>query len=895
MNEVLPAIGCLALLLFGLPVWAIVEARRARREGAKLRASLAELTARVHVLGRRGVTETSDVPAGAASIAPAAPVATGPAPFPAVPASSRPTIPPVPITVSVPFPAAQPPSPVGAAFVPPSRAAAPSAAGTAALQAPAASSAPPLRPPPPAVPRKPLDWENLISVRAFAWLGGAALFLAMGLFLQYSIQHNLISPAARVAIGLLVGAVALAGGDWLRSKADWAGQATAGAGVAILYASLFAAHSRYALLGSTATFAGMALVTVAAGLLAARRGAFIVAVLGLIGGFLTPYLLATNEDRPVALLAYMLLLDVGAIAVSRSRQWVALQYLSLIGSVVLYVGWAGAHLDAEKAPYALAAAAVLASLFAVLGVSRRGPEEKRSGVESEAVPLLAAAGPLAAALYMSSAEPLAVSPAFLTGYLLVLALGAFFLSRRTGFSPLVPIAAAFSVATLAGRITPGLVANRTVTLLLFTTVPAAYLAIALFRREARTGTGTAERVAAAISLGGGFLILARFLELAPKEPVLPLWVFAAAHAAGLLAIGTVLASGTWIAGAQAFLYVCLLVLTTAFAPARLSEFLPLIISPAAVFWALPFLSARWRGGRYAWLSSAAAPILHFPVLFVLAKPAWGTDVLGAAAIVFAVASLLALKRATAILESPADRRFTTAIFGAVTLAFVTAAIPILLDKEWITVAWALEAAALAWLWKRVPQEGLVQVATGLAAASFFRLVANPLLWQYHARSGTRIFNWYLYTFGIPAAAFLVAAMLVRTHAWAERYRVPSILRAAAGILLFILLNVEIADFYSTGGQLRFRLSGGGLGEDVTYSLAWGAFAMILLALGITRGSRAMRAASLGVLLLTMGKVFLHDLWDLGALYRVGSILGLAVALLAVSFLTQRFVFVKERP
>ena len=48
-----------------------------------------------------------------------------------------------------------------------------------------------------------------------------------------------------------------------------------------------------------------------------------------------------------------------------------------------------------------------------------------------------------------------------------------------------------------------------------------------------------------------------------------------------------------------------------------------------------------------------------------------------------------------------------------------------------------------------------------------------------------------------------------------------------------------------------------------------------------------------VLVLTVGKVFLHDLWELGSLYRVGSIVGLAVALLGVSFLTQRFVLPKE--
>lgn len=882
MNDVLPVLGCLGLLLFGLPIWAIVEARRAKREAAELRGELAGLSARVAVLARgRTATETgipvSDPPS---VLAPAA----------AAPAPSVPVSPPASV-FAAPGPAA-PPAPAASAPRRPSEGASAPIAMEPPMPRPMPPPMPPALPPVPTPPRKPLDWESLISVRAFAWLGGAALFLAMALFLQYSIQHNLISPAARVAIGLLVGAIALAGGDAIRNKADWAGQAASGAGVGILYATLFAAHSRYGLLGSTATFVGMAFVTIVAGLLAARRGAFVVAVLALVGGFLTPYLLATNEDHPVALFAYTLLLDVGAMAVARSRRWLALRYLALAGSAALYVGWSERHLDPIKAPFALAAAAALAVLFAALGAPT--PEEAETKERRDlagAVRLLAAAGPLVAALWMSSQTALDVSPSFLTGYLLVLAAGAFLVSRTAAFPPFLPVAAAFSVITLAARIGPDLVGARSETLLLFAAVPAAYLAIALSKQ----GAETAVRIAAAISLAGGLLVVSRFVELAPKLPVAPLWIFAAAHAAGLVAIGTRLASGRWIAGAQALLFACLLVLATIFAPARLFEFLPLILVPAGVFWILPFLSRRWRSDRAAWLSSAAAPILHYPVLYALAKDAWGTQVLGAAAIVFSIAAVFALKRSSALLESPADRRFTTAIFGAVTLAFVTAAIPILLDNEWITVAWALEAAALVWLWRRVPQEGLVQAAAALAAAAFLRLIANPLLWHYHPRSGTRIFNWFLYTFGIPAAAFLAAAALARGNAWAERVHLPAFLRAAAGILLFVLVNVEIADFYSTGEQLRFRLSGGGLGEDVTYSLAWGVFAIVLLALGITRDSRPTRAASLGVLLLTIGKVFLHDLWDLGALYRVGSILGLAVALLAVSFLTQRFILAKEKP
>ena len=136
----------------------------------------------------------------------------------------------------------------------------------------------------------------------------------------------------------------------------------------------------------------------------------------------------------------------------------------------------------------------------------------------------------------------------------------------------------------------------------------------------------------------------------------------------------------------------------------------------------------------------------------------------------------------------------------------------------------------------------------------------------------------------------MAAHWLRNDAAAKALRAPDLLRVFAGILVFVLLNVEIADFYSTGERLRFRPAGGGLAQDMTYSLAWGIFALGLLALGISRKSKPTRAAALVVLMLTVGKVFLHDLWDLGALYRVGSIVGLAVALLAVSFLTQRYVF-----
>jgi uncharacterized membrane protein len=103
-----------------------------------------------------------------------------------------------------------------------------------------------------------------------------------------------------------------------------------------------------------------------------------------------------------------------------------------------------------------------------------------------------------------------------------------------------------------------------------------------------------------------------------------------------------------------------------------------------------------------------------------------------------------------------------------------------------------------------------------------------------------------------------------------------------------LLNIEIADYFSLGDHLTFEFSGN-FARDMSYSLAWALFAFLLLLVGVWARSRAARFGSLGLLLLAAVKVFLHDLWRLGQLYRVVSLVGLAVFLIVVSFLYQRYL------
>src|SRR5205814_8782686 len=134
---------------------------------------------------------------------------------------------------------------------------------------------------------------------------------------------------------------------------------------------------------------------------------------------------------------------------------------------------------------------------------------------------------------------------------------------------------------------------------------------------------------------------------------------------------------------------------------------------------------------------------------------------GLVPLAFALPSLLGifvvLKRTS--LTSP-KHSAQLALFGSAALFFITLIFPIQFDRQWITVGWALEGAALCWLFLRVPHPGLRLAGVGLLVVVFVRLALNPAVLSYHPRAASSIFNWYLYTYGIATACLFVAARLL---------------------------------------------------------------------------------------------------------------------------------------
>jgi uncharacterized membrane protein len=257
--------------------------------------------------------------------------------------------------------------------------------------------------------------------------------------------------------------------------------------------------------------------------------------------------------------------------------------------------------------------------------------------------------------------------------------------------------------------------------------------------------------------------------------------------------------------------------------------------------------------------------------------------------------VVVLKNAPAATKA---RMTQMAWFGGAALFFVTLIFPIQFKEQWITIGWALEGAALLWLFHRVPHPGLRLAGAGLLVAAFVRLALNPTVLDYHPRSATAIFNWYLYTYGIVSVCLFAGAwLLARPRHQILRVNAPPILIVLGTVLAFLLVNMEIADYFSEpGSTLTFQFSGS-FARDMTYSIAWSVFALVLLVSGIARRIRPPRYAGLGLLSVTILKLFFHDLASLDQLYRIGALFAVAAIAMLASFAYQRFyaASVKESP
>lgn len=768
------------------------------------------------------------------------------------------------------------------------------------------SDAPPVPPAAPVVPVPPVrqvSLEERLGARLPVWIGSIALALAGAFLVKYSFDRGWFSETVRVVFGVLFGVILLGAGEWMRRSSERIAQGLSAAGVADLYACFLAGIHLYGIIQPAIGFGLMALTTVVAVVLSLRQG-IMVALIGMIGGFLTPYLVRTGEPDVRGIFGYLLLLQVGLLTVARRRDWPAVGALALGGGIFWAVAWVFGSFQAEDAFWLglFLALSVLATLIVGLAGVPRDGEARSLGSAWVAVP----GGLLAMALVAGRGG---YAPAE-WGLFGLIAAGTLVLARlRPLFRPLAWVAAGTGAVLLGAW---GFALDDTeVGRFLLTAMALGVLfaggAYAAAWKDQTPGQWGALSAASGIAF---FLI-----ALASTKPeVGTSWGAVALGIAAIYLIAALPAARQRpvMDGLLAGLAVAVTLFVSLAVPLELER------QWLTVGWALEVAALVWLAGKFRLPTlGALARVLAIGVAVrllvnasVLDYPIGDHPVLhwlwfgyGVPLLAFAAAAFLARRRV-------GDEGFATMLEGgALAFAFVLATLAIrqlfhpgrlaastvgltewgALIVVWMVLAGALLLANRRWLSPSKPSMpslewgGRIGLLGGAAFMILGPLGADNPLWVSEPVGETPVFNLLLWAYGVPAILFGWAAAELRKRE-SRLVRVFAILTI---VVAFALISLEVRQAFH-GNVLNGPTTS--IVERWSYSAAWTVFGAALLALGVTRGGKTLRYASLAVMLLVIAKVFLYDMANLSDLWRVFSFLGLGVSLLALAWVYQRFVF-----
>jgi uncharacterized membrane protein len=869
---VLFVLGLVAVLAVApiLAIVALVRVGRVSRELAETQRSLAFLERMVRSRGAAAAPQPGEAapvptPQPAAVPTPAAapePVERVTAPAPAEPAraAGKPA--------AAEAPPAEPP-PAEAADT----AGAPEAARTEPLPPlrPSRPEAPPLRlartSPPPS-----LDFASDLGPKLLVAAGGLAVVVFLGFFVRYAWENDWVGPTGRVLSGAVfsLGLVA-AGLRLMHREYRPLGQGLAAAGLSGLYITAFAAHSVYDLLPRSAAAVFMVVVTACAVALADRLDARLLATLAWVGGYLTPVVLSTGEDRAESLLVYLLLLGSGAVWLDRRKTWAETLPLSLLGSAVLSTGWCAQHFRPERFWVAAVGLVLLTALFAL------GSAAKERKVSMGLVAILAVFGLSALATGADRPEVVMVLCVLLAAALL-----RFSNLGLVGAVLLAPFVLAVPFVFWAGsHYRPeafGVAAAW---------VMAGSLVLALLARGEDDEPSAAVAPAIAL-LGGGTASIG--LAAASNRPLALLALLLAQ--AGLAVLvrrrwGWSEAAGSALAGLAVWAW-----FARYFEREQASEALVLACTVAGVY----FLVASTRGlARHEPLSLAGA------ATHVLAAAlAWGAlyhvlDLTAPSLPGFAAVLLGAIHLAVGLAARSRGDGLATRVTLGLAAGFLTIAIPVQLGLHGITLAWAIEGLVLLWLGSRESSWLARGFGYGVLVLAVGRLFVRHL--PLHGDAFVPVVN--------PAFGAWLAVIVSLAVAWALSRRQGSfrhtidqaaslLLLPTAIVLLFALLTMETQSAFAQRAREAVAANdaaaarAAALQGDLAVSVLWTLFATGLLAAGLGMRSRGLFYAAYALFAITAGKVVLVALATLPTLYRMLSFLALGVLLLAGAWLNLRF-------
>ncbi len=783
----------------------------------------------------------------------------------------------------------------------------------------------------------PDKMEQALGTKWTVWIGGLALALG-GIFLvRYTIEAGLLGPGVRIALGALFALCLAIAGEYTRRNdvtADLAGVPSAyipgvltAAGVLSGFATIYAAYALYDFLPPLLAFILLAACSFAALSASWLHGPGL-AAMGLVGSYATPALVATQAPKAWPLFIYLLFVTGASYFAARLKGWLWLAISATAGSVAWGLLWLAENWgvgDIFPMSFFILTLMAMSAYFLAYAT---GEETQSDPGETKDLALgqmdWVASGVLAAITFL--VMPAVRQEAYSIPSLLLLGAATLALFatawRWQNLSALVVWSAAlFGAIYLIWHI-PQLVAATPFEAYLdaarvsppelwtFLGVGAVFATGFTAAGFARTMQGASHPFWMLTSATVPIIIFAyAYLRATNFEQDVPFGLVGLAMAALYVGVSDVMfrkgEDEVW--GWRSGCYAAAAVISLALAFTILLEKGWLTIALALVCPGLGWVALKRPVPGLRYLAAGMAVIVMARLIFdpvIVGGSPGSTPILnwllygyGVPAAAFVGASLLfrqqADDRSVQILEA-AGILCIVALVGlqirhllndgnvyshsfdlwelsihSISMLGLAIGLQRLYDRtNRITVEWA----------------GAILGMAGLAAILLGHLLLLNPVFTGDSIGESRFFNLLLLAYVVPAL-LCCALYWVSYGRRLERY--VTAIGATALLLILAYLSLENRALFH-GAILR-----GGLTSDAewyAYSAIWLLYGIGLLGAGIVTGMAALRYASLAMIILTVGKVFLADLSHLSGILRALSFIGLGAVLIGIGYFYQRFVF-----
>jgi uncharacterized membrane protein len=186
-------------------------------------------------------------------------------------------------------------------------------------------------------------WQIVVSYftggNVIVRAGVIVLFFGVAFLLKYSAERNIIPIELRL-LGVAASAIALLLFGWrLRLSRPGYALIVQGGAVGVLYLTIFAALRLYQLLPVGFALALLVVMSIASAALAILQDARMLAVIGIIGGFLAPVLTSTGGGSHIMLFSYYALLNLGIVLIAWHRSWRELNLVGFLFTFGIGTAW----------------------------------------------------------------------------------------------------------------------------------------------------------------------------------------------------------------------------------------------------------------------------------------------------------------------------------------------------------------------------------------------------------------------------------------------------------------------------------------------------------------------------------------------------------------------------